>query len=157
MRFSDALSEHLEKVARHFANRGFQPPYIGVAKMQLEDKFTEHGLIKFVIDSRVADTIYVIPHEFYYPEEQKKMDNVTILEIIDNVPVLIFEKEGVATVFDPEVIASILEDMYFDSKSGGKKEAALQLATFVFKNIADLLESSGEESLTISELERNHD
>lgn len=153
MRFSDDLNEHLEKVATLFASRGFAPPYIGVARTQLEDKVTERGLIKFVVDPDVLDMIYVIPHEFYYPQEKKKMNSLTILEIKDGVPVLLFEKDGESSVFDPVVIASILEDIYFATKAGGKKEAALRLATFLFSNIADLLDSTEEETLTIFEKE----
>lgn len=84
------------------------------------------------------------------------MNKITITEVIDGVPALVFELEGTATVYDPEILAIALEPLYSAAPEESEEESALQVAKFILSHLGELLQNSDKRILEIREDEEEN-
>lgn len=149
LELSDEILQLLEKAAARFLERGFQPPYIGLASRPINNLQTPSGLIEFRVDPDVDNMIYAIPKEFLYDLKEQKMNKLTITEVITGVPALVFDHANTITVYDPELLAMAIEELYAAATEGSEEESALRIAIHIFNYMGELLQNSEKAVLEI--------
>lgn len=77
------------------------------------------------------------------------MDKLTITEVIDGVPALVFNHADTITVYDPELLALAIGELYGASTEDSEEESALRIAIHIFNHMGELLQNSEKAVLEI--------